>query len=55
MNPQTGIARLTPYTISDEEAPKAKAGDAESVLTHIRNAFAHGNTYYFENQFVFLN
>ena len=46
------IACLTPYTIADEEAPKAKAGDAESVLTHIRNAFAHGNTYYFENQFV---
>lgn len=46
------IACLTPYTISDEEAPKAKVGDAESVLTHLRNAFAHGNTYYFDNQFV---
>ena len=39
------IACLTPFTIADEEAPKAKFGDAESVLTHIRNAFAHGNTY----------
>lgn len=24
-------------------------GNAESILTHIRNAFAHGNTYFFEN------
>lgn len=43
------IVCLTPYTISDMDAPKAKVGDAESVLTHIRNAFAHGNTYYFDN------
>ena len=46
------IACLTPYTIADEDTPKAKVGEAESVLTHIRNSFAHGNTYYFENQFV---
>ena len=46
------IVCLTPYTIADEDAPKAKVGEAESVLTHIRNAFAHGNTYYFDNQFV---
>lgn len=43
------IVCLTPYTISDEEPPKAKVGEAESVLTHIRNSFAHGNTYFFDN------
>lgn len=46
------ICCLTPYTISDEDPPKAKVGEAESVLTHIRNAFAHGNTYYFDNKYV---
>lgn len=46
------IACLTPYSIFDEDLPKPKFGEAESVLTHIRNAFAHGNTYFFENQFV---
>ena len=43
------IVCLTPYSIADEENPKAKVGEAESVLTHIRNAFAHGNTYFFDN------
>lgn len=43
------IVCLTPYSISDEEKPKPKAGEAESVLTHIRNSFAHGNTYFFDN------
>lgn len=46
------IACLSPFSVSDEDPPKAKIGDAESVLTHIRNAFAHGNTYYFDNQFA---
>lgn len=46
------IACLSPFTIADEEPPKSKIGEAESVLTHIRNAFAHGNTYYFDNKFV---
>ena len=48
------ILCLTPYSIADEEKPKARVGDAESVLTHIRNAFAHGNTYFFDNQMVLL-
>ena len=42
------IVCLTPYTISDEESPKGRVGEAESVLTHIRNSLAHGNTYFFE-------
>jgi hypothetical protein len=46
------IACLSPFSVADEELPKAKVGEAESVLTHIRNAFAHGNTYYFDNHFV---
>lgn len=48
------IVCSTPYTIADEEKPKAKAGDAESVLTHIRNAFAHGNTYFFDGETLML-
>lgn len=44
------IVCLTPYTIADEEKPRAKVGEAESVLTHIRNSFAHGNTYFFDNR-----
>lgn len=43
------IVCLTPFSISDEEPPKPNVGDAESILTHIRNALAHGNTYLFEN------
>ena len=43
------IVCLTPYSIADEEKPKSKVGEAESVLTHVRNAFAHGNTYFFDN------
>lgn len=48
------IVCLTPYTISDEEKPDGRVGEAESVLTHIRNAFAHGNTYFFDNGFMML-
>ncbi len=48
------IVCSTPFTIADENPPKARFGDAESVLTHIRNAFAHGNTYFFDNGNVML-
>lgn len=43
------IVCLTPYSIADEEKPKPSVGDAESILTHIRNSFAHGLTYFFDN------
>lgn len=43
------IACLTPFSVSDDNPPKANIGDAESVLTHIRNSFAHGLTYFFDN------
>ena len=45
----TRIVCLTPFSISDEEPPNPIVGDAESILTHIRNALAHGNTYLFKN------
>lgn len=32
----------------------SKCGKAESILTHIRNAFAHSNTYFFDNNMVLL-
>ena len=48
------IVCLTPFMVADETPPKAKIGDAESVLTHIRNAFAHGNTYFFDNENMML-
>lgn len=47
------IVCLTPYSIADEEKPKPRVGDAESVLTHIRNSFAHGNTYFFDNEITY--
>lgn len=43
------IICLTPYKIDDEEDPEPDFGEAESVLTHIRNSFAHGLTYFFDN------
>ncbi len=45
------FALIMAYSISDADEPKAKddCGKAECLLTHIRNAFAHGNTYFFEN------
>ena len=43
------IVCLTPFSIADEEKPLPKYGEAESVLTHIRNSFAHGLTYFFDN------
>lgn len=45
------FALIMGYTISDDNAPTPK-GDCskpECLLTHIRNALAHGNTYFFEN------
>lgn len=48
------IVCSTPYSIADEDPPRGKVGEAESVLTHIRNAFAHGLTYFFDNGNVLL-
>lgn len=45
------VAFTIPYSVSDDEPPKAKknCSRVESLFTHIRNAFAHGNTYFFDN------
>ena len=48
------IVCLTPFSIADEEPPQGRVGAAESVLTHIRNSFAHGNTYFLPNSMVLL-
>ncbi|NBH61412.1 hypothetical protein D1155_07100 [Anaerotruncus sp. 80] len=48
------FAIITPYRIADDKAPEAKCGKAESLLTHIRNALAHGNTYFFDDGKVML-
>lgn len=48
------IVCLTPFSIADEDPPKERVGAAESVLTHIRNSFAHGLTYYLPNGKVLL-
>lgn len=45
------FALIMGYSICDEEEPKPKdnCSKAECLLTHVRNAFAHGNTYFFNN------
>lgn len=48
------IVCTTPFTIADEEKPKEQVSEPESVLTHIRNSFAHGNTYIFPNGMILL-
>ena len=48
------IVCVNGYTISDEDKPKRKSGEAECVLNHIRNALSHGNTYIFENKKIML-
>ena len=48
------IVCLTPYSIADSDKPQGKVGEGQSVLTHIRNSFAHGNTYFFPNGNVLL-
>lgn len=45
---------ISPYYIEDENKPKAKKGEGEILLEHIRNSFAHGNTYFFENGMMLL-
>lgn len=50
---------LQKYSISTDENEKINfSGDGENHITclmrHIRNAFAHGNTYFFDNGFLLL-
>lgn len=46
------IVCLVPFKIADEGPPKPNIGKVECILTHIRNALAHGNTYFFDNDNV---
>lgn len=45
------FALIMGYSISDNDEPKPRdnCSKPECLLTHIRNALAHGNTYFFEN------
>lgn len=43
-----------PYIIEDEKKPKSKKSEGEMLLEHIRNCFAHGNTYFFNNGMMLL-
>lgn len=51
---QPRMVCIQPYRIEDDNPPKEQMGKAECVFTHIRNAFAHGNTYFFDNGFILL-
>lgn len=42
------------FTVTDDQGISANGSPAECLFTHIRNAFAHGNTYFFENGNVLL-
>ena len=45
------FALIMGYSISDNDEPKPRdnCSKPECLLTHIRNALAYGNTYFFEN------
>ena len=47
---------LQQFEIRDDEAPRAKAGDGDvqCLLRHVRNAFAHGQTYILSNRMLLL-
>lgn len=42
------------FTVSEDIKVIPSGSQADSLFTHIRNAFAHGNTYFFDNHFVIL-
>lgn len=42
------------FSVTDEKGITAQGSPAECLLTHIRNAFAHGNTFFFDNGNVLL-
>lgn len=42
------------FTVTDEQGISPAGSAAECLLTHIRNSFAHGNTYFFDNGNVLL-
>ena len=42
------------FTVTDDQGISPTDSAAECLLTHIRNSFAHGNTYFFDNGNVLL-
>lgn len=48
------FACIQPYTIKNRGKPQAKNSKAETLLTHIRNSLAHGNTFWLPNKKVLL-
>lgn len=42
------------FTVKDDQGVSPNGSPAECLFTHIRNAFAHGNTYFFDNGNVLL-
>jgi len=45
---------LQQFSIDEDLNVKATNSPADALFTHIRNAFAHGNTYFFDNGNVLL-
>lgn len=45
---------MQPYSISDRNKPVGKISKSECLLAHIRNSFAHANTYWLDNGNVLL-
>ena len=48
------ICCLQPFTVNEDIKVTARGSQADCILTHIRNALAHGNTYFFDNGNVLL-
>lgn len=48
------LACIQPYTIVDRNKPTGRQSKSVCLLTHMRNSFAHGNTYWFDNGNVLL-
>lgn len=48
------IACLLPYRRSSENNYYLQRNSVYSIMTHVRNALAHGNTYFFDNEFLLL-
>ena len=48
------ICCLQPFSVNEDFKIVAKQSSADCLFTHIRNAFAHGNTYFFDNGNILL-
>ncbi len=48
------ICCLQSFTVNEDIKVVPSGSQADCILTHIRNSFAHGNTYFFDNGNVLL-